>query len=1157
MSETTDPVRHLDCELFLTARHQARLSVAGRDYSGRPALDQDLEDRLLEATLEPTRYGSLLFEALFANTSGDLLSGYRESLALARHQGRGLRFRLHIAATAPFPLHRLHWELLYDPGQRLALARSRQVAFSRYLGVPLDPGTVVVARPRLLVALANPHDLADYALPAAEPGELRRAIERALAPLADRVDYHILEPPTTVERIRDHLVEGRFHALHLHAHGVVDDERGLASLVLEDASGHAAFVDESLFSEVFEGQRDLRLVTLVACHGGAPSHDDPVSGLAPALVRRGIPAVIAMRRQITLTAASRFGEHLYRNLARDARVDVAVGESRQQLYLAEPESPEWSIPLLFMRQREGLLWRPGAASEEEAHEPPPRPPGWQPTPGLDLPWRPHWRIEHQLGAGGFGEAWLAAHRKTGEKRVFKFCWEAPQLRALQREITLFRLLKEELGDRMDIARILDWDFDRIPYSIESDYAALGNLAEWAEARGGIGRIPLATRLEIVAQVATALAAAHSVGILHKDVKPTNILVVRDDPERDDPERDDGEGLRVQLADFGIGALTEPDRLAAAGITALGLTTEGEDSASGSGTRLYMAPELLEGKRPTLQADIYALGVLLYQMLTGDFSRALASGWQRDIDDELLRHDLAALVDGSPGRRPGDALRIAERLRSLASRREQLAEERRRQEVARQARQALARSRRRRKLMAAVFAILLVFAGSMGYLARRLAREAERTRLEAERANREALLARETVDFLKGLFEVSNPAVGRGETVTARELLDRGSERIRHGLGEQPLSRALLMDTMGTVYQRLGLYDSALPLLEEALALRREQLGDHHPEVATSLVHLAKVRRLEGYFDEARPLFRQALDIFEHSLGPDHPGLVPTLNGLGATAWAQGRHDEAEQYFRRALDILEEAGGQQSDPDLARTLNNLGMLASTRGRYEEAETSYGRALDILEQTRDVRDPELATALENLGIFHAKQGHYEEAVRYYRRTLAIWDEILEPDHPQLAKTLNNLAASLQDEGQLEEAETLFRRVLEIRSKTHGSEHPSLGVVWNNLADVHRELRRHEEAERGYRRALEIFDRTLPPDHRYVAYPLEGLARLYRDRGDVSRAETFFRRALRIREEALDPGHPETQATRSELATLLEADGREAEAFALDPSGDGPAH
>ena len=641
-------------------------------------------------------------------------------------------------------------------------------------------------------------------------------------------------------------------------------------------------------------------------------------------------------------------------------------------------------------------WRPGAAREKEAHEPPPRPPGWQPTPGLDLPWRPHWRIEHQLGAGGFGEAWLAAHRKTGEKRVFKFCWEAPQLRALQREITLFRLLKEELGDRMDIARILDWDFDRIPYSIESDYAALGNLAEWAEARGGIGRIPLATRLEIVAQVATALAAAHSVGILHKDVKPTNILVVRDDSERDDserddserddPERDDGEGLRVQLADFGIGALTEPDRLAAAGITALGLTTEGEDSASGSGTRLYMAPELLEGKRPTLQADIYALGVLLYQMLTGDFSRALASGWQRDIDDELLRRDLATMVDGSPERRPGDALRIAEELRTLKSRRRALEAERREHEAARRAREALARSRRRRKLMVSVIAVLLVFAATMGYLANRVAREAEYARQEAQRANREALLARETVDFLKGLFEVSNPAVGRGETVTARELLDRGSERIRHGLGEQPLSRALLMDTMGTVYQQLGLYDSALPLLEEALALRREQLGGEHPDVATSLVHLAKVRRLEGHFDEARPLFRQALDIFEHSLGPDHPGLVPTLNGLGATAWAQGRHDEAEQYFRRALDILE-AGGQQSDPDLARTLNNLGMLASTRGRYEEAESSYGRALDILEQTRDVRDPELATALENLGIFHAKQGHYEEAVRYYRRTLAI--------------------------------------------------------------------------------------------------------------------------------------------------------------------------
>ena len=130
----------------------------------------------------------------------------------------------------------------------------------------------------------------------------------------------------------------------------------MARLVLETGDGRASFVDEELFAEVFDGQRDLRLVTLIACHGGASAGRDPFSGLAPALVRRGVPAVVAMRRQISLDGATRFAEHFYRNLARSAQVDAATNEARLQLYLGESRSPEWGTPALFMRLAEGRLW---------------------------------------------------------------------------------------------------------------------------------------------------------------------------------------------------------------------------------------------------------------------------------------------------------------------------------------------------------------------------------------------------------------------------------------------------------------------------------------------------------------------------------------------------------------------------------------------------------------------------------------------------------------------------------------------------------------------------------------------------------------------------------------------------------------------------------
>ncbi len=393
--------------------------------------------------------------------------------------------------------------------------------------------------------------------------------------------------------------------------------------------------------------------------------------------------------------------------------------------------------------------------------------GWRPAAGSAVPRRDHWRLARRLGEGGFGEVWLARHDKTGEPRVFKFCHDAARLRALEREITLFRLLKEELGERGDIARILDWSFDAPPWFLESEHSECGNLAEWAESRGGIARVPLAQRLELVAQVATALAAAHSVGVLHQDVKPSNVLIAAERRGRSATE------VRAQLADFGIGALTQKQRLAAAGITALGWSSE-TATADAAGTRLYMAPELLEGKRATLQADVYALGVMLYQVVVADFSRALAPGWRRDVEDEVLREDIAAAVEGSPERRLGNALRLAERLRALPERRAERREQRRARRAAERARKALERGRRRRRLALAVVAVSLLFAAAMGELARRVAREASRAREIARVAVAGEWLAKDPTRAALVLLEVERPdetpfAASKMRQVLTREL----------------------------------------------------------------------------------------------------------------------------------------------------------------------------------------------------------------------------------------------------------------------------------------------------------------------------------------------------------------------------------------------------
>ncbi len=290
--------------------------------------------------------------------------------------------------------------------------------------------------------------------------------------------------------------------------------------------------------------------------------------------------------------------------------------------------------------------------------------GWRPAIGLAIPQRPGWALVKRLGEGGFGEVWLGHHERTKQHRVFKFCFDADRLRSFKRELTFFRLLREALGERPDIARLHEVQLDQPPFFLESEWTEGGNLVDWSEARCGIATVPLEQRLEIVAKVADAVAAAHSVGILHKDIKPSNVLV----------QELPGGTIQPRLADFGIGFLADRSQLAARHITETGFTVITQTSGSSmTGTRLYSPPEVLAGKPFTTQGDIYALGVMLYQMAVGDLHRPLAEGWERDVSDDLIRQDIAACCDGDPNRRPGGASEIAQRIRALPQRRQELRE----------------------------------------------------------------------------------------------------------------------------------------------------------------------------------------------------------------------------------------------------------------------------------------------------------------------------------------------------------------------------------------------------------------------------------------------------------------------------------------------------
>ena len=651
-------------------------------------------------------------------------------------------------------------------------------------------------------------------------------------------------------------------------------------------------------------------------------------------------------------------------------------------------------PLAAPAERQGVR-RLAAPGEEIAL-------GWRPAVGQAVPRRPNWELVERLGEGGFGEIWLARH-KAGEERVFKFCFEAERLRALKREVTLFRLLRETLGQRRDIARLLDWDFDESPYFLEAEYTDGGSLDAWAERRGGLASVPLTTRLGLVAEVAEALAAAHSVGVLHKDVKPQNILVAHDDDGRP----------QALLTDFGIGLLTERERLREPGFTVLGFTETGlgDDSLTG-GTVRYMAPELLEGKPATIHGDVYALGVLLFQIVAGDFRRALAPGWRREIGDELLAEDIAACVDGRPENRLASAGGLAERLRSLEERRSE-------REAEAAAERARIRARRRRRIAAwlgAAAGVMLLVISLFAWDAYEARQAAEARRQQAE----------ELLDFLLGDLRAELQPIGK------LEILDKVGDRAMDyfaAVPEEDLSDeevahyAKALHQIGQVRFALGKVGEAAEAFGESLAMAKGLVA-RDPENAEWRFELGQSHFWLGFLRWRSGDLAAALESFEayrrisEALVARDPGnedwqleLAYSQSNVGQILEEQGELEEAEAALETSADVFGQLmeGRPDDHPylvELALVEAKLGRVLQVRGDLDHALARYRHHLDLVRRAgRAV--PESAEVERFVAIGHyyvaevlQQRGELGEALEHYAADLEILEDLVRHDPENLA-------------------------------------------------------------------------------------------------------------------------------------------------------------
>lgn len=672
--------------------------------------------------------------------------------------------------------------------------------------------------------------------------------------------------------------------------------------------------------------------------------------------------------------------------------------------------------------------------------------------GDAVPRRQNWKLETPLARTQGNEVWLARHAKTGETRVLKFSLTGKGLHALKREVTIARLLRGALGERGDFVRVIDWDFDQAPYFIESEYGGIG-LDHWPQG-DAIATTPLLQRLTLFAEAAEAVAAAHGIGVLHKDLKPANLLVYEVD------------GMpRLRVADFGSSRLFDSGRLDDLGITHLELSQTQAISTDTTGTPMYLAPELAAGQASTVKSDIYALGVTLYQLIVGDFRRSLSPGWESDIADPLLRQDIADAASGDPAKRPDSAALLAERIRNLEVRREQRAlEEAVRARIA-DGEKRLAKVRARRPWMIAAMTLLLGGLASTSWLL-----------LQVWRSERQATEQRDVALALNRFVEedilgAANPMrVGRSD-ITMRDALDAASSRIESRFASQPEVAGPLAATVGKAYYVLSDYASAEEYFRRSSEYFARLGGVDSADAISMRLQQAQAAARAGRSDQARDLL-EGLEPRIEALGPErrtHERILFDI-ALAWTEFSQGNFLEAvapmehaagllallpepdpalEMEVTQALMVARGFSGQLTTEMTDLQENALSRMQSARsdatmpmelsmrygllrmrmlaGEERSLEADYRQVIAELSDTLGPLNEATLLAMHGLAHIYFKQEKWEECRLLGERVQRGLGELLGPGHIQSVNAANTLGACLLGRGEVAKAASVFETAL----------------------------------------------------------------------------------------------------------------------------------
>jgi serine/threonine protein kinase/tetratricopeptide (TPR) repeat protein len=706
-----------------------------------------------------------------------------------------------------------------------------------------------------------------------------------------------------------------------------------------------------------------------------------------------------------------------------------------------------------------------------------------------------YRLLRLLGEGGMGVVYLAERTDIGgcvAIKLLRDAWLSPMRR---QRFHLEQLALAQLN-HPSIARIYDSNTleDGAPWFV-MEYAEGLALTEHWKACGGTVR----ECVRLFQKICEAVQYAHSHAIIHRDLKPSNILV--------------NQSGEIKLLDFGIAKQLNH--------------AESQDQLTMTGLRMmtlaYAAPEQLSGGAVGVYTDVYALGVLLYELVTGRLPiRTDDLGADTPARDREIEKPSAVVFRELPERRAqltraewADLnVLILKALQAEVSRRYGTVDALMRDLAAlEQGRPLDARPpewsytlgkfvrRNRRPLLTAAVMFLLIVT-TIGYYTVRLARARDAAVREAARTLR-------IQRFTESLFDGGDPSAGPALDLRVVDLLERGREEAA-GLGADPVMQADVQETLGGIYQKLGNLDAAEPLLVSALAERKQALGQNHRKVAESLVVLGLLRKDQGKLEDAETLVRQGLAINQRAPSASHEDIARSLVSLGSVLEVRGKYAEAQQVLEEALKLR-----PQSDRGNAETAENLTELADVQfyqGHYDVSASLNQQAIAIDRRLFGEQHPAVADGLNNLGAIEYDRGNYAASESDYRQALAIAERWYGPDHPETAANLTALAQTLTSEKQLSEAQALLERALAIQKRGSGPVRSTVATTLNQLGVLAFQEKQYETAKSYFNEAIETWKKVYGAQHPFIANAISNLGSVCQEQKDYPCAEKMYREAVR---------------------------------------------